>query len=137
MLWTKKISFEILSFSVSHVDGFMNKGSNLWRFTGIYGQPRTEKHKETWELLRRLHGVLVRGEALPWLMAGDFNELLAINEKDEGSLRPNWHIKDFKRVIEDYGLMVVLFIGTRITWRKGDRENMIMEQLDRSLATSS
>jgi hypothetical protein len=48
-----------------------------WRFTGIYGEPTTEKRENTWKLLRILNQQL----NLPWLCTGDFNEILYSHEK--------------------------------------------------------
>jgi hypothetical protein len=46
-------------------------------FTGIYGEPRTELRGKTWEVLRYLR----RQDDLPWLCAGDFNEILKQEEQ--------------------------------------------------------
>lgn len=42
-----------------------------WRFTGFYGNPHASNRRFSWDLLRRLKGMVMG----PWLCRGDFNEL--------------------------------------------------------------
>ena len=52
MLWKNSINLSIESFSKNHIDSIIDKGSNeAWRFTGFYGEPNTQKRKESWDLL--------------------------------------------------------------------------------------
>lgn len=54
-----------------------------WRFTGIYGESSPELKFLTWELLRDLF-VQHERNSMPWLCAGDFNEILFHHEKEGG-----------------------------------------------------
>lgn len=57
----------------------------LWRrFTGVYGHLEAVMELHMWELIRRLHSLSL----LPWVIVGDFNEILKLNEK-LGGLRRN------------------------------------------------
>ena len=79
------IEVEVVSSSLNHIGAIINKSSVLaWRFTGFYGEPETHKRHESWDLLRRLHGQ----NSLPWLCAGDFNEVTKQLEKSGGRLPP-------------------------------------------------
>ena len=52
MLWKNSINLSIESFSKNHIDSIIDKGSNeAWRFIGFYGEPNTQKRKESWDLL--------------------------------------------------------------------------------------
>jgi hypothetical protein len=51
-----------------------------WRFTGVYGFPKVEDRFRTWDLLKAL-GVT---NCFPWLLCGDFNEILCRDEKMGG-----------------------------------------------------
>ena len=44
-------------------------------------------------------------------------------------------MKSFKRVIEDCGLTDILFRGSKFMWSRGKRASMILERLDRGLAS--
>lgn len=47
-----------------------------WRFTGFYGSPYKPNEVYSWNDLRKLG--LDKG--LPWLVNGDFNEILYVRE---------------------------------------------------------
>ncbi|OMO54692.1 reverse transcriptase [Corchorus capsularis] len=52
-------------------------GFGGYPFTGFYGKPETSYRNESWQLLSTLRGQ----SSLPWMCAGDFNELLSNDEK--------------------------------------------------------
>ncbi|KAA3474840.1 reverse transcriptase [Gossypium australe] len=56
------------------------------RFTGFYGAPDVREKAVTLELLRTLG----RNNSLPWLVGGDFNDILFADEKQEK--RPEWKL---------------------------------------------
>ncbi|KAK8640919.1 hypothetical protein V6N13_008671 [Hibiscus sabdariffa] len=58
-------------------------GQQKFRFTGIYGQCQSTRKQETWSLIDRLKGQ----SNLPWLVGGDFNEILDRGEKEGGRRR--------------------------------------------------
>lgn len=73
-------------FDKNHIDTIINKNKeNKWRFTGFYGELDTQKRVESWDLLRDLNQKF----RLPWLCAGDFNELVQSDEKLGGNRRSN------------------------------------------------
>lgn len=69
---------------------------------------------ESWNLLRDLHSHF----DLPWLCAGDFNELLKTREKLGGRLRPYGQMQNFREVLDECGLLDLGFVGTKFTWFK-------------------
>lgn len=74
LAWKGDISVLLQSFSTSHIDVIiddMEKGTK-WRFTGFYGSLYHQDRDATWDLLRQL---CEAGE-LPWLVSGDFNEIM-------------------------------------------------------------
>ena len=48
-----------------------------WRFIGFYSEPSGDRKHLSWEYLRGLHAM----SNLPWLVAGDFNEIRQAYEK--------------------------------------------------------
>jgi len=72
--------------------------------------PETGRKHETWDLLRTLH----RKFSLPWLVAGDFNEILLSHEKLGGALRSESAMRDFREVVDDCGFMDLGYIGEKI-----------------------
>ncbi|XP_024164679.1 uncharacterized protein LOC112171781 [Rosa chinensis] len=66
LLWNDDVSVALQTYSESHIDVVIGEpGSpNCWRFTGLYGHPKTEERYQTWNLLRQLS---LQGN-LPWVV---------------------------------------------------------------------
>ncbi|OMO90520.1 reverse transcriptase [Corchorus capsularis] len=132
LLWMNSYSVYVLSYSSSHIDvSVENQNTQKWRFTGIYGQFETGRRHETWSLLRNLAG----RSSLPWLCAGDFNEILSNDEKLGGVVRSNRQMEQFREAIEDCELKEIPVQGPKMTWNRKMRGETVFEKLDRGLAT--
>ena len=84
IFWKKNVDFSLGTFSPNHIDGILNKGKeDEWRFTGFYGEPETQNHHLSWTCLRRLKN----RNSIPWLCAGDFNEITRSHEKKGGETK--------------------------------------------------
>ena len=89
-MWKDGWQVSIQSSSIAHIDATIRfRGSNDWHFTGFYGNPETSKREDSWTLLRRLQ----RFDNQPWLVVGDFNELLVASEKSRRLAR-HWYQMD-------------------------------------------
>ncbi|XP_073152580.1 uncharacterized protein [Henckelia pumila] len=102
-----------------------------WPFTGFYGNPILSQRKLSWQLLRRLEGIHEL-KNLPWLIGGDFNEILFESEKMGGQRRSIVQMTAFSNVMEDCGLHDLGCTGDPFTWcnkHKGDE--MLFARLDR------
>ena len=84
LLWKESVEVNLLSFSRFHIDYVVVSDMNChWRLTGFYRDPVTTQRSHGWMLLRRLTGLSL----LPWIMGGDFNEILSLSEKQGGAVR--------------------------------------------------
>ena len=73
LFWNKEIDLTVKSLSRYHIDAVVKEeDGRQWRFTGIYGEPKVEDRGKTWKLLCILKNMY----RMPWLCAGDFNEVL-------------------------------------------------------------
>ena len=120
---------------MAHIDAtFHAMGTREWHFTGFYGHPKTAKRGDSWTLLRRLQ----RYDDMPWLVVGDFNEILEANEKSGRILRP-WHqMDDFCQALSDCALQDMGFQGNRFTWWNGRYEDdCVYERLDRGVCSAT
>jgi endonuclease/exonuclease/phosphatase family metal-dependent hydrolase len=102
-----------------------------WRFTGFYGQLNRQRREETWHLLWFLHST----STLPWLCAGDFNEVLTEEEHFGRRERGEWTMMGFREAVDYCGFFYLGFCGLPYTWdnkQKGDRN--VKVRLDRGLA---
>ena len=111
LLWKNTVQITVDSSSLNYIDVIVNKGKDdSWRFTGMYGMPETRRKHKTWELLRTLD----RKFSLPWLVAGDFNEILLSHEKFGGALRSEAAMRDFREVVDDCGLLDNILGGANV-----------------------
>jgi len=89
LLWRGDVMIAEMSKSRSHIDVMLScerlKISH-WRLTGFYGEPRRERRKESWYLLRFMRAQ----SSEPWLCLGDFNEVLAVEEQIGAIERELW-----------------------------------------------
>ena len=114
-LFWKDFDLHVESSSQNHIDALIDKGKdNVWRFTGFYGVLETHLRFESWDLLRSLH----RQFAVPWLYAGNFNELLKSHEKLGGCLRPYGQMERFREAPDECGLLDLGFVSNKFTWLK-------------------
>ncbi|KAL6176690.1 hypothetical protein ACLB2K_053323 [Fragaria x ananassa] len=77
--------------------------------TGLYGNLSASERHLTWDLLRDLYDV----SALPWLVIGDFNEVVQDNEMDGGVPRNLNQMMRFQSALDDTELLD----GFRLTWK--------------------
>ncbi|KAL0014214.1 hypothetical protein SO802_001283 [Lithocarpus litseifolius] len=133
LFWRESVDISVEGCDKNHIDTIINKNKeNEWRFTGFYGEPDTQKRVESWNLLRDLNQKF----RLPWLCAGDFNELVRSNEKLGGNRRSNNQMQLFRDAIDACGFIDLGYWGSKFTWSKHYRNGFsIWERLDRALCT--
>ena len=110
----------------------MEKSLNkIWRITGFHGCPERSGRLDSWKLLNRLGNQ----NRLPWVVIGDFNEILGNSEKMDKALRAESQMASFREVLEFHSLWDLGFQGQWYTWdnRRLGLEN-IKERLDRAVA---
>lgn len=99
----------------------------------MYGESHVDMKYKTWELMKCLREQ--DAENLPWLCAGDFNEILFQHEKEGGKLRPQACLDHFKNALEVCELDDLGFSGDIFTWRNKQTKGSehIWERLDRAV----
>ncbi|XP_041001573.1 uncharacterized protein LOC121247264 [Juglans microcarpa x Juglans regia] len=134
LIWNSDLGVELKSFSRYHIDVHI-KTEDLWewRFTGLYGNPEVSSRCSTWNLIRTLNSI----EQIPWLLGGNFNEVLHLHEKRGGRPRSITQIGVFREVLTDCNLRDLGFRGPRFTWWNGrEGDGHISKRLDRYLGNS-
>ncbi|KAA3487155.1 reverse transcriptase [Gossypium australe] len=121
------------SFSKWHIDTIV-KEENVheeWRFTGFYCSPYLKDKNLAWSMLKNL----AQGYDYPWLVAGDFNEIMYSFEKRGGVPRDHRRMEAFRDTLEECQLLDVGYSGAWFTWERGNLpETNIRERLDRGVA---
>ncbi|XP_021730608.1 uncharacterized protein LOC110697550 [Chenopodium quinoa] len=131
-LWWRECSVELVSKSEHHIEANVcnSNGVALWRAMGIYGWPEVENKCKTWDLMRTLK----KNCTIPYIMYGDFNEILYQTEKDGGPARRECAMEAFRSAISDCGLHDLGYKGSVFTWQRGRSiETLVRERLDRFL----
>lgn len=135
LLWRNDWEARLLFCSLGHIDARVITSDNIiCRVTGFYGNPRHDVRDQSWELLRRLGSVSNE----PWLVCGDFNEILRDNEKKGKNVRPFRMMSAFRDAIDDCDLREVSFEGDLFTWsNKRSGDDLVMERLDRAFVNEA
>jgi hypothetical protein len=102
-----------------------------WFFTPVYASPHEPLRATLWDDLKELSSTI----QLPWLVAGDFNDIISVEEKKGGSVASTRKCNIFRDRINACKLIDIGAMGARYTWRGpmyhgGQR---IYERLDRAL----
>ncbi|XP_074299994.1 uncharacterized protein LOC141631194 [Silene latifolia] len=136
VLWRDGIDVEVVSSTAHHIDVKIKGlfGIGVWRLTGFYGRSKQEDKWRSWQLLRELKPL----SNLPWVVIGDFNEILYEHEKSGGTPRKQSVMDAFREAMDECGLIDIGFCGSPYTWwnRRGE-PNAVFERLDRALVTTS
>ncbi|XP_070018033.1 uncharacterized protein [Nicotiana sylvestris] len=106
---------------------------NPWIFSSIYASNSLVNRLDLWNNLKNIFANY-KG---PWLMGGDFNDVLNQNEKWGGRSVNRNRSLDFRCCVNHCNLIDLGFKGTRYTWSNHRRQGLILEILDRCLANES
>lgn len=94
----------IQSYLCNHIDIIVqDTGHGDWRLTGFYGHPEVTRRRTSWNLIWNLS----ENSNLPCVILGEFNDIIAAEEKKGRVERPNWLISGFRQAVQDAGLIDV------------------------------
>ncbi|KAL4295395.1 hypothetical protein GQ457_12G013690 [Hibiscus cannabinus] len=132
LLWNNEINVNLLSYSATHIDATVDSPTGSFRFTGIHGYYTESMKHLNWSLFDRLW----QASSLPWLIRGDFNELLCHSEKEGGRRKPRGLIDNFRECLHRNDLFdYKLSSGwCTFTYTNGSH-GTIRERLDRFVAS--
>ncbi|GMJ14221.1 hypothetical protein HRI_005091300 [Hibiscus trionum] len=130
--WKPDCNITLSTYSQHHIDVIIREEDNEpWRFTGFYGNPIENERSRSWALLRQLK----EQHDMPWLIAGDFNEVMFSFEKMGRRIRPERCMQQFRDALDDCELGDLGFTGAWFTWERGNFPHTnVRERLDRALA---
>ena len=135
LFWKKGVELDVESSSINHIDVLINKiKEDGWKFIGFYGESVAQRRMESWNLMRDLHGRF----SVPWLCAGDFNDITRTHEKKGGRLRPYSQMKNFRDALDECDLVDLGYTSSKFTWFKNFANGVaVWERLDRALGTTN
>uniref|UniRef100_A0A2N9HP80 Reverse transcriptase domain-containing protein n=1 Tax=Fagus sylvatica TaxID=28930 RepID=A0A2N9HP80_FAGSY len=136
ILWkTAAVELELLTSTEQeiHVSAQVTDSNSLWLLSAIYASPRRSERRVLWNNLMVLSGL----HNLPWVMTGDFNDVLSGEEKWGGNQPVASRITEYRNCMNTCGMIDLGFSGPKYTWTNGqDISTLIMQRLDRAWVNS-
>ncbi|XP_024200277.1 uncharacterized protein LOC112203561 [Rosa chinensis] len=131
MFWNEDVSIVPCSSSAHPIDLviFGNLGEPQWRLTGFYGYAQPRERDRSWELLCTLRDL----DSLPWVVIGEFKEILNSSEKIDGQVRAERQMRGFREALGYGDLLDLGFHGPMCTWWNSETQL----HLDRVVCTPS
>ena len=110
------------------------RSSNLtWLISVIYTSPRLVERRILWDNLK----IAAHLHNLPWLMLGDFNEVLCGEEKFGGNQVNLNRALEFKGCLDECNMIVLGFAGPKYTWtNRRPISSLVFERIDKCFANS-
>lgn len=105
-----------------------------WRLTGFYGYPSRQDRQRSWNILRNLK----HKYDLPWVVIGDFNDLMFQAEKRGPHKHPPSLLQGFVEALDNCELYDMGMLGYPFTWERGrGTEDWVEERLDLAVANKA
>ncbi|XP_061993910.1 uncharacterized protein LOC133711840 [Rosa rugosa] len=99
-------------------------GVSNWLFTGLYASPCSSTRQGLWSYLTAIS----KSTQLPWIIIGDFNELVSYSDKNGGSYAEKFG--GLKTWVQNEAMIDMGYQGADYTWSNG----RVKERLDRVFA---
>lgn len=125
--WAADITYNVLQVSENwiHVSCYDSDGINFW-ITCVYGMPNVSVRHILWDFIKWIGA----GCNVPWLLIGDFNQILNNSEKlSRNSKTPG--ALTFKQTLNHCDLIDLKPVFTWNNGREGTQS--VWERLDRAL----
>ncbi|XP_010497088.1 PREDICTED: uncharacterized protein LOC104774119 [Camelina sativa] len=132
LFWKDLYRVEILQSDARLIDTRISQGTRVFYITFVYGDPVRHLREEVWERLTRIG--LQRDD--PWMLTGDFNEIMDNSEKLGGPRRPESSFYPFRTMARNSRVKEIPSCGNKLSW--GGRRDSVWVQcrLDRSFGNS-
>lgn len=112
-----------------HCGMFDFVGNFMYWLTAIYAHNELEKRKTLWNDIEAIH----RQQQGPWILLGDFNNVLQANDRIGGKIVTEMECLDLSRMMAAIGLFEKEGIGHYYTWSNKHTTGTIYSRIDRVL----
>jgi hypothetical protein len=118
LFWDDAIKLNALSYGMHYIDTLIWDGDHhaSWCATFVYGEPRTQDRHVMWELLKRIKPV----SCAPWLLIGDFNEVMWPFEHFSVRRRLEKQMMNFRDILTYCDVHDIGFSG--MPWTYGNKQ---------------
>lgn len=133
LLWNEDTEITILESSPNLIDTkVVHKGATSF-ISFVYGAPAGENRACFWNKL----STVGQGRDAPWLLTGDYNDILINAEKIGGPPRPEGSFTAFRSFVAQNGLWDLKHSGEQLSWRGKRYTHFIRSRLDRAMSNCS
>lgn len=95
----------------------------------VYGYNRVEKRRQLWDNLKQIDQMTT----IPWIIGGDFNVVLQLQDRKHGNPVTKAETQDFSNCIQELKLNELNWEGDYYTWsNKQDGGDRIWSRIDRA-----
>ncbi|CAL2255075.1 unnamed protein product [Prunus armeniaca] len=131
LLWNgNSVSLQVVAHSSQSIIALVTLRNHRWLLIVVYANPCPGIREALWKYFDGL----IKASNLPWLVLGDFNDIVSMDEKcgdnfDQGGKR-------FGEWIDRNHLVDLGFSGAKFTWcNKRNAKGIIWKRLDRGLCS--
>ncbi|KAG5525263.1 hypothetical protein RHGRI_031816 [Rhododendron griersonianum] len=132
VLWKRGLNVSLVRRSSFFIEVLIKDDdtSHEWHLINLYANSIDRVRNSQWEELLRYR----QQSSGDWVLWGDFNDILWVDEKQGSRRREVWSLRAFRDFVTSLGVMDLGFQGYPFTWsnRRG-RDGHIKERLDRVL----
>lgn len=135
MLWKDEVSMHIQTYLPHHIDAIiLTYLSAPWRIIGFYGYPKECCKHESEPCCT----ISMRDLSLPWVCIGNYNEILASEEKRRRFRKAFAPMLAFRNTLLHCGLVDMGYQGNMFTWKNGrPSDAFVQEWIDRACANGA
>lgn len=130
LFWNPEVQVEILGSCQNYIDTRIQAEGKFFFATFVYGEPERAKRKQIWDQISE-QGIN-RNE--PWILVGDFNDIIDGSEKQGGVVRPESSYVDFRSFMSECGIFDLRHSGNFLSWRGQRSDHLVHCRLDRALS---
>lgn len=134
LFWMNEASVNI-NLMNEHIIDFHVRNDNMssWRMSGVYGWSESSQKFRTWDLINQVG----TNNDQPWVLGGDFNEILLDSDKRGGTIGDFNSMSAFRDCLDANGLRDMDTTGNHFTWSNKRTEGYIEEKLDRCVCNEA
>ncbi|XP_021979874.1 uncharacterized protein LOC110875997 [Helianthus annuus] len=135
--WNPSI-FDVMVLSetdqVMHLQLIFKKTKKLIFYSIIYAANYYISRRELWKHLS-MHKNFVSNE--PWVILGDFNSALNLEDKSMGCSSVSLSMKEFQECVDDIEMVDIKRTGIHFTWNQNPKKGIgLMKKIDRVMGNS-
>lgn len=133
VFWRDSVDISVCFSSFNLVDLFVKSNEGNFYLSFVYGNPNPSLRNHLWERLERTY---TARKGSPWMIMGDFNEILSNSEKRGGRIRPEASFQDMRRMVRCCNFSDLKSTCDRFSWAGQRGDHYVSCCLDRTMANT-